>query len=83
MSPSVLRVRGFVVKMYPPPREHGPAHVHVRRAEGSISIQLDPSGGIPIAKKAKGISERDIEEALTIVWENQETLWRWWRRFHA
>lgn len=40
--PTVLRLDGFTVIIFLPPREHGPAHVHVRKGGGEVVIEIDP-----------------------------------------
>ena len=42
VTPTVLRGRGFDVRVYPPPREHGPAHVHVVKDDAEVVIMREP-----------------------------------------
>lgn len=37
--PTVLRVDGFRVVIYLPPREHDPPHVHVWKGDGEVVIK--------------------------------------------
>ena len=45
--PTVLHIDGFQVRIFLPPREHGPAHVHVRKAGAGVVINL-PDGNQPL-----------------------------------
>lgn len=40
--PTVIQRDGFRVVIFLPPREHGPAHVHVCKAGTEVVITLDP-----------------------------------------
>ena len=36
----LCRFYGIVISVYPPPREHGPAHFHVRYGEDKASVAI-------------------------------------------
>ena len=78
MSPGVLRLDGFTVFVLLPPREHSPAHVHVRKAGGEVVILL-ADGSV---HSASGMTDRDIAAARRIVLEYQATLVRYWEYYH-
>ena len=76
--PVVLRVHGFTVRIYLPPREHGPAHVHVFKAGGEVVIALAPVA----VRDAAGMSDRDVRAAVRLVWEHWDDLMSAWRIYH-
>jgi hypothetical protein len=83
VSPTVLSERGFAVRIYLQPREHGPAHVHVVKDDGEIIIMLgdDPSG-IEI-REVFGMREAEVRVAFRIVSEHRAELVDAWRRYHG
>ena len=78
MSPGVLRLDGFTVFVYLPPREHGPAHVHVRKAGGEAVILLGDGSIVSVSK----MSDPDIAGARRIVTQFREYLLLYWGRYH-
>lgn len=76
--PIVLRAAGFDVSIYLPPREHGPAHVHVRRAGEKIVIWLDPIG-----IRDMRMSDANVRAGLRLVAQHRDYLLAEWRRFHG
>jgi hypothetical protein len=76
--PIVLRVDGFEVVILLPPREHGPAHVHVRKAGELVVINLDV---ISIRKVRMGTP--NVRAALRIVAEHRDHLLAEWKRIHG
>lgn len=81
--PTILRVHGFAVKILLPPREHGPAHVHVIKAGGEVIIELGKMGGDCFLKEVHGMKNTDIIGAVRIVEANLEALRAIWRRYHG
>ena len=81
--PRVLEVDGFRVYVRLPPREHGPPHVHVERAEGRVTIELPSPAGSPVLRLVAGMSSRDIVRAFRIVEANADLLMREWRKYHG
>jgi hypothetical protein len=77
--PTVLRVGGFQVIVHLPPREHGPAHVHVRHQHGRVVVALDPIGVV----KVDGMPARDVVRAVRIVEHHIHELLEQWRTFHG
>lgn len=81
--PTVLRVGGFSVRMYSPPREHGPPHVHVVHAGEEVVILLGDSEHAPRIREKTAMSSADTARALTIVAEHQALLLHLWGHYHA
>lgn len=61
---------GYGVYVYNPPREHGPAHVHVIRAEGEVAISPAPV----VPTEIYNMPTRNVVQAVRIVDENREML---------
>ena len=81
--PKVLSVDGFVVVIYFPPTEHGPAHVHVSKAGGSAVIIL-PLGRAKVeVRESFGMSRADVRKAVAIVAANADLLIVEWRKIHG
>ena len=79
--PEVLRQGSFVVRVLLPPREHGPAHVHVWCPEGAVVIELEPVVWIrEIHGNVKGSTLRAIVDAVT---ERRDDCLDAWRRYHG
>jgi hypothetical protein len=77
--PTVLRRAGYEFLIYNPPREHGPAHVHVFRAGQQVVIDLDP---IRVTRAGR-MPTRDIVAAVRLVEGHQEFLLTEWGRIHG
>ena len=78
---TVLENEKWKIKVYAPPKEHGPAHVHViakgDKAEVKISLlTLEVIGRTDFSKRAvKGI--------IKYIHENYEILWQCWEALHG
>jgi hypothetical protein len=81
--PTVLRVDGFIVMIFLPGREHGPAHVHVFKDSGEVVIWLNRAGAVPTVRSINGMSFRMAQRALDIVDEHIDMLREQWRKYHA
>lgn len=79
----MLVVDGFDVRIYLPPREHGPAHVHVVKADGQVAVNLGDERTGPSVRGVIGMTDRDARRAFRIVEANRETLLEAWRRYHG
>lgn len=77
--PTVLRVDGFRLVILLPPREHGPAHVHVYKAGGVVAIELVTL----TVRDVRDLSNRDVRAAVAVVAAHQEFLSGEWRRYHG
>jgi hypothetical protein len=78
--PTVLRVDGCRVSVLLPPREHGPAHVHVKRGGGKVVVELHT---LRIRKIQGDISDADVRRAVRIVEYHMDTLLQEWRKYHG
>jgi hypothetical protein len=76
--PTVLRGDGFRVVIFLPPREHGPAHVPVRKAGGEIIIELDP-----VSVVEHNMTRVDGRAAVRLVAANVSRLLEDWGRIHG
>lgn len=77
--PTVLTVDGFQFAILLPPREHGPAHVHVTRSGKEVIITLTSVQ----VREIKGMRDSDARQAVRLVLENIELLRAHWRRIHG
>ena len=77
--PLVFQEHGFAVFVLLPPREHGPAHVHVRKAGASVVITLNPIG----VRKVDAMRMSDVVKAVRIVEEHLDQLRDVWRQYHG
>jgi hypothetical protein len=69
------------IKVFAPPKEHGPAHVHViakgEKAEVKISlVTLEMIGSTQFSKKA-------VSGIIKYIHENYEYLWKCWEALHG
>ena len=79
-----MQTEGFVIKIWGPPREHGPPHVHVLLgAEGLIIVRLGSGGGSPQVWKYYNVRERDVVRAYRVVVEHEEYLLMKWETIHG
>jgi Domain of unknown function (DUF4160) len=81
--PTVLRVGGFAVRIYLPPREHEPPHVHVVGAGGEIVVTLGDANTPPALREAYRMRRRDVLSAYRVVEEYQLALLTAWEMYHG
>jgi hypothetical protein len=78
---TVIENEKWKIKVFAPPKEHGPAHVHViakgEKAEVKISlVTLEVIGSTQFSVRAvKGI--------IKYIHENYEYLWNCWEALHV
>ncbi|MEO5816301.1 MAG: DUF4160 domain-containing protein [Gemmatimonadaceae bacterium] len=77
--PNVFEADGFHIAVLLPPREHGPAHVHVTKAGEEISVNLEPVG----LRKDYGMRPANIVKAVRLVEANVKLLVTEWRKYHG
>lgn len=77
--PTVIQRDGFRVVIFLPPREHGPAHVHVCKAGTEVVITLDPIG-IRVVERMR---PADVVQAVALVEDNRAHLLKEWRKRHV
>lgn len=79
----MLRVDGFQVRIYLPPREHGPAHVHVIKGDHQVLIDLNtPAVGVMV-RRVVGMSRPDVHHAVALVAAHAQSLRNEWRKYHG
>jgi hypothetical protein len=81
--PTVHAEDGFQIRIYLPPREHAPPHVHVVKAGAEVIINLGEEGSHPEIREVHGMSDRDAVRAYRIVESVQAQLRRRWREYHG
>jgi hypothetical protein len=78
MSPTVFIKGGFSFRIYFPPLEHGPAHVHVEKDGMKASFWL-ADGSVRSVGKMRGA---DVTRAQQIVRSRIQQLQEVWRIYH-
>lgn len=82
--PRVLEEEGFTVRIYGPPREHPPAHVHVEYGqEELVIIRLGTTTSPPRVWAVYGMKDRDVLRAWRLVERHQVAILAAWRRVHG
>ena len=81
--PTVLRVRGFRIVIYLPPREHEPPHVHVWKGDAEVVIELATTEVDQTIREIAGMRSSDVTQAFWIVEEHADLLLNRWREFHG
>ena len=79
--PTVLRVNGFAMRIYP--NDHEPAHVHILKAGGEVKVKLGLNGGVPLLLQVTEMNNNDVARALAIVQERNDELLEKWRAIHG
>ena len=81
--PTVLVRDGFRVRIYLPPREHAPPHVHVIRAGAEIVIALGSADSPPEVLEVHHMRTSDVVRAYRIVEAHQPMLLQSWSHYHG
>lgn len=81
--PTVLRVAGFRMVIFLPPREHAPPHVHVRHVDGEVVIELGSRRQRGIIRSVFGMRDHDVRRAVAIVESHLEYLHDCWSQLHG
>jgi hypothetical protein len=81
--PTIIRSGGFAVRIYLPPREHGPPHVHVEKGGAEVIIRLEETGGPVELVKVYGMKTRDIVRAVRLVEMWRDDLMAVWEATHG
>jgi len=79
--PTVLRVDGFRVIIWP--NDHAPPHVHVFSAEAQATIELGDAGRHPRLRENLRMKPAVLAKALQVVFEHQAMLMQKWREIHG
>ncbi|MDX2261976.1 MAG: DUF4160 domain-containing protein [Gemmatimonadales bacterium] len=82
--PVVFRQGNVVVRIYPPPREHHPPHVHVCFVGiGEVVIELGTAVAGPRIHRDYGVPARMVLAAYHIVADHQELFQHEWEKLHG
>ena len=76
--PTVIRSGGFSVRILLPPREHGPAHVHVVKASAEVVISLGEKHQFVKLVKVYGMKTSDVVRAVRLVEGSKDDLLAIW-----
>ena len=83
--PTVVRLGSLVVKVYGPPREHPPPHVHIEVGRTGVVVLRLPLGDKPLEVwRVHGeVGERDVIAAVQLVEAHEPAIRVAWERIHA
>ena len=82
--PTIIRAQGFAVRVFGPPREHAPPHVHVTMGkEGLVVIRLPAAASPPVIWRVYHMKSRDVVRAFRLIEANAPLLLDAWRRIHG
>ena len=74
----------MVVRLYGPPREHPPPHVHVTIAgRGEAVIRLGAGPKPPVVVRSVGLNDRLVLRAWELVHVNQDEIQLHWEKRHG
>ena len=79
--PTVLRVSGLRVVIYP--ADHRPAHVHVIGAGAEAVFLLNCPSGPPVLRESYGFSRTEVSRIEDDLVGSVSALCREWRRIHG
>ena len=79
--PTVLRVDGFQVRIFP--NDHPPAHVHVYKAGTLVVIELAAPTQRQVVREVAGMSSADAVKAFLIVEDHGAFLREKWEELHG
>ena len=80
--PTVLVIDGWQIRIYLPPREHAPPHVHAVKGGSEVVIALGDERTLSEVREVYGARARDVVRAYRIVETHRVMLLREWRRHH-
>jgi len=80
--PTVIRSGGFSVRILLPPREHGPAHVHVVKGSAEVVISLGEKDGSVKLVKVYGM-RTSVVRAIRLVERSKDDLLAIWEAIHG
>jgi len=78
---TILETKNWKIKMFSPPGEHGPAHVHViaKGEKAEVKIYLET---LEVKGKTK-FSKRALKKIIGYLYENYDYLIETWERLHG
>ena len=80
--PTIVREAGFSIRIYGPPREHGPPHVHVLKEDREVVVRLGAEGEPAAVIRRYRMTWRDMADAFRLVEKHQVKLEQVWRALH-
>jgi len=82
--PTVVAKDGFIVKVWGPPREHPPPHVHVTKPpDGLIVIRLAIGDKPQEVWEYYNVRKSDVLKAFRIVEEYEASIRAAWEEMHG
>lgn len=82
--PTVLREAGFTVRVFGPPREHAPPHVHVEHGpDGLVVIRLGGRGRPPSIRAVYRVRSGVVLRAYRLVERHHERILSAWEALHG
>lgn len=81
--PELHRENGFVFMVYAPPREHGPAHVHVHKSGTEAVLRLGDERTPVFPLRVSRMSRRDVLKAVRMAQANKERFLTEWENLHG
>lgn len=79
--PVIHRESGWSLVIYP--HDHPPPHVHAKRGNGDVKVQLVGDNGDPQVVRIQNVNDRDAWRALAIVYRYQEDFLADWKEIHG
>lgn len=61
-----FEANGFRFYIRNPPREHGPPHVHVKKADAEVAINLSPGDGDDLVREVYRMRDADVVKAVRL-----------------
>lgn len=82
--PVIVSEEGFLIRVFGPPREHPPPHVHVERgASEVVVIRLGMASSPPRVWAVYGMKARDVLRAYRLVERHHDVLLAAWSEIHG
>jgi hypothetical protein len=81
--PTIIRSRGFSIRILLPPREHGPPHVHVVKGSAEVVVSLGESDGSVKLLRIHGMRTGDVVRAVRLVEASKDELLAAWGALHG
>jgi hypothetical protein len=77
--PTVLRVDGFSVRIYP--NDHTPEHVHVLKAGAEVIITIEANAPVVIREVTR-MRPSDVAAAVRLIEDHVDLLLQYWNEIH-
>lgn len=76
----MLETNIWQIKVYAPPREHGPPHVHVIAKRSRVEVKISLVD-LKVLGKTQ-MSRRTVKDVIIYIWQNHEYLMNCWEKLH-